>query len=153
MIRMNESDVNIEHRKRLDDKTFVDEPLYTSPDISATIPGHLNTTQHYIGVLVENFPSCIREAWHRWASAAALWHDLGKFSKEFQKRIRELSSSSESEGNHSAQKVDHSTAGAKLACQNWKNSIMPWGEMLAYVIAGHHGGLPNGPILFHKLFH
>lgn len=46
MIRMNESDVPIAHRKRLDDKTFVDEPLYTSPDISATIPGHLNTTLH-----------------------------------------------------------------------------------------------------------
>ena len=27
MIRMNESDVPIAHRKRLDDKTFVDEPI------------------------------------------------------------------------------------------------------------------------------
>ena len=153
MIRMNGSDVPIAHRKWLDSKTFEDEPLYTSPDAPVTIPGHLNTTQYYIGLLVEDFPPSLREAWCRWTSAAALWHDLGKFSKEFQKRIRELSSSSESEGNHSAQKVDHSTAGAKLACQNWKNSIMPWGEMLAYAIAGHHGGLPNGPILFHKRFH
>ena len=153
MIRMNESDVPIAHRKRLDDETFVDEPLYTAPDNPVTIPGHLNTTQYYIGLLVEDFPPSIREAWRRWASAAALWHDLGKFSKEFQKHIRESSSSSESEENHSSQKVDHSTAGARHAATHWRTTTVPWGDMLAYAIAGHHAGLPNGKDLFLERFY
>lgn len=150
---MNESDVPIAHRKRLDSNTFVDEPLYTSPDAPASTPGHLNTTQYYIGMLIEDFPPSIREAWRRWATAAALWHDLGKFSKEFQERIRNFSSSSESEEDHSSRKVDHSTAGAKQAATHWGTAAAPWGDMQAYAIAGHHAGLPNGSDLFFERFH
>ena len=53
-------------------------------------------------------------------------HDIGKYSRAFQKRIR-----------GSSCKVDHSTAGA---CELLKQGAW-WG---AYCVAGHHGGLPDG---------
>jgi CRISPR-associated endonuclease/helicase Cas3 len=59
-----------------------------------------------------------------------LWHDLGKYSREFQAYIRGLTPGT---------KVDHSTAGAKYANQ-YSGQV---GQLLAYVIAGHHGGLPD----------
>ena len=63
-----------------------------------------------------------------WGHLIGLWHDLGKYSREFQRYIVEL----DSEGT-----VDHSTAGAQAACGRR-------GDMLAtYPIAGHHAGLPD----------
>ncbi|MBI2758768.1 MAG: CRISPR-associated helicase Cas3' [Chloroflexi bacterium] len=68
------------------------------------------------------------------ARTAALLHDIGKYSKEFQARL-----------DGSGRKVDHATAGAKEIRnlfdkdQNQKSLA----DMLAYCIAGHHTGLPN----------
>ena len=60
-----------------------------------------------------------------WAYYAGLYHDIGKYSKEFQRRIL-----------HNGRRCDHSTAGAReLADANL---------LLSYVVAGHHGGLPDG---------
>lgn len=61
---------------------------------------------------------------------AGLLHDLGKYTPEFQARL---------EG--SPNKVDHATAGAKVAAE-----ILPppWSNLIAYAIAGHHAGLANG---------
>ena len=57
-----------------------------------------------------------------------LLHDIGKYSDAFQRRIL-----------GSAEKIDHSTAGAQVA---WKtNSIA--GRISAFCISGHHGGLPD----------
>lgn len=68
------------------------------------------------------------------AALAALLHDIGKYSREFQKRL---------EG--SPQRVDHATAGAKTIEQLYANKgYGVLGRLLAYCIAGHHGGLPNG---------
>mgnify|MGYP000973850681 CR=1 FL=1 len=68
------------------------------------------------------------------AAAAAMLHDLGKYSREFQRRL---------EG--SPQKVDHATAGAieieRLLVKRGNPLV---GRFLAYCIAGHHGGLPDG---------
>lgn len=64
-----------------------------------------------------------------WGYAAGLLHDIGKYSREFQRRILQ-----------NGPKVDHSTAGAYIAA--CKCSIL-----LAYCIAGHHGGLPDGGAL------
>ncbi|THF50755.1 CRISPR-associated helicase Cas3' [Allorhizobium terrae] len=67
------------------------------------------------------------------AYLAGLFHDLGKYTADFQRRI---------EG--AAIPVDHSTAGALLVLgdiiskQDW-----PMGEVIAYCIAGHHAGLPD----------
>jgi CRISPR-associated endonuclease/helicase Cas3 len=62
------------------------------------------------------------------ASLAGNLHDLGKYSDAFQRRL---------EG---GLRVDHATAGAKVAVEKWG----ALGKMLAYVIAGHHAGLANG---------
>ena len=55
-------------------------------------------------------------------------HDIGKFSKEFQNRLL-----------NDGVKVDHSTAGAQEVCKR----EMQGSFLMAYCIAGHHGGLPN----------
>ena len=57
-----------------------------------------------------------------------LWHDLGKYSNEFQRRLRGESIS-----------VEHAGVGARLAYEQWKDKSLP----LALTIAGHHAGLPN----------
>lgn len=61
---------------------------------------------------------------------AGLAHDIGKYSLEFQRRL---------EG--STQKVDHSTAGAQELYRQFGKMI---GLVLAFVVAGHHGGMPDG---------
>ena len=74
-----------------------------------------------------------------WARLAGLWHDVGKFSLEFQSRLQ-----SHFDPKSCTEKVsgkpDHSTAGATLA----DNALGKTGKVLAYPIAGHHAGLPNG---------
>ncbi|MEW6403500.1 MAG: CRISPR-associated endonuclease Cas3'', partial [Chloroflexota bacterium] len=68
------------------------------------------------------------------ARTAALLHDIGKYSKEFQKRL-----------DGSGSKVDHATAGAKevRALFNKDQNQKYLADMLAYCIAGHHTGLPD----------
>ncbi|MFC3032693.1 CRISPR-associated helicase Cas3' [Pseudoalteromonas fenneropenaei] len=61
---------------------------------------------------------------------AGLLHDLGKYSREFQARL---------EG--APNQVDHATAGAKIATELLPS---PFGNLIAYAIAGHHAGLANG---------
>lgn len=64
-----------------------------------------------------------------WGEAAGLLHDLGKYTIPFQRRL---------EG--SPERVDHSTAGAHIAIEKYGQL----GQLLAYLIAGHHAGLANG---------
>ncbi|NLG99047.1 MAG: CRISPR-associated helicase Cas3' [Chloroflexi bacterium] len=68
------------------------------------------------------------------ARTAALLHDIGKYSQAFQRRLA-----------GSGERVDHATAGAKEAVNLFKSSPIQkvLGELLAYCIAGHHGGLPD----------
>lgn len=75
-----------------------------------------------------------------WAQLAGLWHDLGKYATEFQRRIRSVSGydpDAHLEG--SVGRVDHSTAGALHAVEQFG----VYGRTLAYLIAGHHAGLPD----------
>ena len=76
---------------------------------------------------------------NEWAYLAGLWHDIGKYSTEFQSRIR----AAQAENAHVEQpgRVDHSSAGAQYAFKTLGSSA---GKVLAYVIAGHHSGLPDG---------
>lgn len=60
------------------------------------------------------------------ARLAGLAHDIGKYSLAFQRRL---------EGDK--RRVDHATAGA-VEC--WQMGQ----PFVAFVVAGHHGGLPNG---------
>ena len=75
-----------------------------------------------------------------WGYLAGLWHDLGKYTKEFQRRIKSVSGydpDAHLEG--SVGRVDHSTAGALHAMEQFGMH----GRILAYLIAGHHAGLPD----------
>ena len=76
-----------------------------------------------------------------WGMAAGLWHDLGKYRAAFQNYIRDASGY-ERENAHveSPQRVTHSTAGAVHAINQWPS--VP-GYIIAYLIAGHHAGLPD----------
>ncbi|KJS83821.1 MAG: hypothetical protein JM58_11860 [Peptococcaceae bacterium BICA1-8] len=65
-----------------------------------------------------------------YAYICGLLHDIGKYSTDFQNKII----------NSSNARVDHSTAGAIEI----NRKVDLFGKLLAYCIAGHHGGLPDG---------
>lgn len=60
-----------------------------------------------------------------------LLHDTGKFLSAFQRRI-----------NGENIRVEHSICGAREAKKRYNSSLL--GMLMAYCIAGHHGGLPDG---------
>jgi CRISPR-associated endonuclease/helicase Cas3 len=75
-----------------------------------------------------------------WAHLAGLWHDLGKYRPRFQNYIRQVSGfEADAHIKGEAGKAPHSTAGALLACDTFKEA----GRVLAYLIAGHHAGLDD----------
>jgi CRISPR-associated endonuclease/helicase Cas3 len=72
-----------------------------------------------------------------WAELAGLWHDLGKYQDDFQ---RYLSKASGQDAHIEAPgRVKHAIAGAIHAVDSRKGR----GRLLAYLIAGHHAGLPD----------
>jgi CRISPR-associated endonuclease/helicase Cas3 len=71
-----------------------------------------------------------------WGRLAGLWHDLGKYSEEFQRYIRAVNNPEVHVGKNGG---DHSTAGALLALVK----LGAIGHFLTYAIAGHHAGLPD----------
>jgi CRISPR-associated endonuclease/helicase Cas3 len=85
------------------------------------------------------------EAWGalETAALAGLWHDLGKYSAEFQKMITGSDPDAHLEGVESGprKRVNHSSAGALWAMERFRGS--GFGRLLAYPIAGHHSGLPD----------
>jgi len=76
-----------------------------------------------------------------WAGLSGRWHDLGKYRKRFQDYIR-LKSGYERENAHieNGTRAPHSTAGAIHAV---KQLPPGFGHIIAYLIAGHHAGLPD----------
>ena len=83
----------------------------------------LDTHLHNVAALAMQFASVFDSG--GWGDLAGLWHDLGKYREEFQRRL---------EG--SGEQAEHAGAGAALAVER---SALP----LAFVIAGHHSGLAN----------
>lgn len=63
-----------------------------------------------------------------WGYCCGLLHDIGKYSKKFQKKMQ----------GENELRVDHSTAGARL-CWELKG-LYP---IMEFCIAGHHAGLPD----------
>ncbi len=76
-----------------------------------------------------------------WVEVAALIHDMGKGSEAFQNKIK-LQSGYDPEAHikDGEGRAPHSTHGAAWAYKEWGPQI---GKVLAYLIAGHHGGLPD----------
>lgn len=67
------------------------------------------------------------------ARLAGFLHDIGKYSQEFQARLR-----------GSKRRVDHATAGAKEIIQLFpEERDRKLAKLVSYCIAGHHTGLPD----------
>jgi len=93
-----------------------------------------------VGRLASGFASPFQS--RDWASVAGLWHDLGKYSKEFQDYIKNAAGIERTEAHietGSKGRVNHSTAGALLAVDRFGLK----GRVLSYLIAGHHAGIPD----------
>jgi CRISPR-associated endonuclease/helicase Cas3 len=74
-----------------------------------------------------------------WASLAGLWHDLGKYRPSFQAKLWKAGGiDAHIEG--APGRVTHSNAGALHAISSLGELR---GRVLAYLIAGHHAGLPD----------
>ena len=97
-------------------------------------------TDHLLGVA--ELTGQFSRSFHNqdWGYLAGLLHDLGKFSPEFQRYIKTASGYDPDAHLEGAPgKVDHSTAGAIHAVEGYGAA----GRILAYLIAGHHAGLPD----------
>ena len=75
----------------------------------------------------------------QWGYVAGLWHDLGKYSEEFQRKLFQENSEEASEET-SHKNVNHSSAGGWCAVNKF-----PKGHaiVLSYQIMGHHAGLTD----------
>ncbi len=74
------------------------------------------------------------------ARLAGLWHDLGKYRPGFQKYLHDqVDENAHIETRITSRDKTHSTAGAMHAVERFGAA----GRALAYLIAGHHGGLPD----------
>src|SRR5664280_465653 len=74
-----------------------------------------------------------------WGRLGGLWHDLGKYSVDFQSYIRSKSGFEAHLVDAIPGRVNHSSAGALHAEAEFGKLGLP----LAFLIAGHHAGLPD----------
>ncbi|NLE00084.1 MAG: CRISPR-associated helicase Cas3', partial [Fibrobacter sp.] len=74
-----------------------------------------------------------------WGYTAGLWHDIGKYSHEFQQYVRKTNDPDAHIEESTPGKVDHSTAGALWSIHQFQDI----GRIFAYLLAGHHAGLLN----------
>ena len=107
-----------------------DQPLFFAHSLPQHSEGqwqllldHLNAVGSMAGAFAQWFGAA------ELAAVAGRLHDVGKYTAEFQARLR-----------GDPRRVDHSTWGAKLAVERFG----PLGALIAYAIAGHHAGLANG---------
>ncbi|MDD5189095.1 MAG: CRISPR-associated helicase Cas3' [Methanoregula sp.] len=87
------------------------------------LKSHLVKVADIASAFASDFTAC------EYAYAGGLLHDIGKYSPEFQKHL---------EGDRT--RVDHSTAGAKVARSQYPPHQS---RILEYIVTGHHGGLLN----------
>lgn len=81
--------------------------------------------------------------YRNWGYALGLLHDAGKVDPAFQRRLFQANAPS----------FDHAAYGAAVASERYEkdNPANPTGfdiagNMLAFAVAGHHGGMPNGTV-------
>lgn len=103
------------------------------PESWQTLEVHLKNVAGMAQTFASRFSS------GNWAYLAGLWHDLGKYSLEFQNRLLSFNDP-DAHIEPKCGRPDHSTAGAQHAYDKLKDK----GKILAYAIAGHHAGLPDG---------
>ena len=126
------------------------EPLYCAESEYDTLPeskrGHLNKVAllcaEFAGDMFPDEASSIQA--HGVGYLLGLWHDLGKFSCEFQNYLKK--NNADSHVGETTGRVDHSTAGAQYAAKECNDGFN--GAFLASLIAAHHSGLDNAGHLF-----
>lgn len=112
------------HVRRNDDGSFVIHDL----------EDHLRS----VGDLAGEFAAIFGQS--DWGRLAGLWHDLGKYSSAFQSYIARGSGfDPEAHIESGTGRVNHSSAGGIHAVEK----LGVKGRLLAYLIAGHHAGLPD----------
>jgi len=115
-------------------KNFYAHSLPDDPD-----PRHWQTLEAHLQGVAEkaaDFANAFGAG--EWGYLAGLWHDLGKYSEDFQQYLRAANGiDAHLEGKPG--RVDHSTAGGLHAIDTLDIS----GRIFAYLIAGHHAGLPD----------
>lgn len=77
-----------------------------------------------------------------WASIAGLVHDLGKYRPAFQKHIK-VGSGFDSNAHIDSEARPATRHASTGAVYLYKNFEQPFGKLLAYIVAGHHAGLPD----------
>ncbi len=93
--------------------------------------------EHILNVAAQTENNIARFEWKTLGLIAGLLHDIGKYSAEFQYYIR--LPDEERKGKRGS--VNHSTAGAREAINLYGKQF---GKLIAYIVAGHHSGLPDG---------
>jgi CRISPR-associated endonuclease/helicase Cas3 len=102
------------------------------------LDGHLNQVAARASQFAQEFHSSV------WAWNAGLLHDLGKALDGFQAYLRRENHIDDVEYDETGrERVNHSSAGAALAEEFFNKQNKPFGRILAYLIAGHHAGLPD----------
>jgi len=118
----------------------MDENIYAAHISEVGEIHHLEDHLSKVAKLALGFASNFKSG--QWAELAGRWHDLGKYSAAFQKMIcvaNGIDAHIEPDETQHAGKVNHSTAGALHAVEE----MGIHGRILAYLIAGHHAGLPD----------
>ena len=95
--------------------------------------------EHHLGVaeMAQRFADSFGAG--AWGYLCGIWHDVGKYSYDFQRHIRSASGYDPTEKDPG--KVDHASAGAIHA----RKALAEGGRYLpvSYCICGHHSGLPD----------
>ncbi len=128
-----EDEKYIAHAKRLNDDEYNTHSVHPLAE-------HLRDTADMAEEFCAGFNS------DEWARLAGLWHDLGKYRPAFQKHIKK-SSGYDPDASISSEKdpkKNHASTGAIYAVDYMKKQgCEGFGRALAYMIAGHHAGLPD----------
>jgi len=97
---------------------------------------HLEGTARRAGEFASIFGS------RDWGELLGYWHDLGKLDPQWQQYIRRKTGyDPEAHIETEKGRPNHSTAGALQAMKQFQGT--PNGRILAYLLAGHHAGLPD----------
>jgi CRISPR-associated endonuclease/helicase Cas3 len=112
--------------------------LFNEPVAHITADGRAHTLKEHLFKTAERaavFAAVF--GFPQWGWLCGLWHDLGKYSEAFQKKLR--AAAGDEAHLEAKARVDHSTVGGLYAVQQFPNT----GRLLAYIAAGHHAGLPD----------